>query len=59
MKVVITVKGPLGMQEIVEHKNTNFKACVDHAIKDLQLISKHVDKTRQESWEKLEMVVER
>ena len=59
MKVTITVRGPLGIQEISEHKNASFKTCIQNAADDLHLIAKHMDHERQKTWEKLEKIVER
>lgn len=59
MQVVITVKGPLGMQAVLEHNEDDFDACVNHVIKDFKTSMKKVDSTRRESWQSLDIRVSR
>ena len=59
MKLTMTVFGPVGVQKVMEHKGSSFKTCISQAIKDLDLLSKHVQPDRQKEWEKIEVTIQR
>ena len=59
MKVTMTAIGPLGKREIVEHKCQAIKSCAEAAGKDLVEFCSQLNTTQKESWERVEVVLEK
>lgn len=59
MKVIMTVVGPLGKREVVDHKCRSIESGAQAAGKDLIEFCSDLNHIQKEDWERVELVLQK